>query len=103
MEMMTMRFAATIPATLRPVQAPLAIAWKILASEFPSSGSLFKMVTCPRVSGSSVSGTRILEMAIEMGIDIKQDEMTAWPLAPRLEVCQYMSPPCKTVRMLYPI
>jgi len=76
-DIMTRIFARTIPATLRPSHAPFARACSTPVSALPSSGSILIIEICDVVRGTSVSGTRSLEMTMEIGMDIRQDEITA--------------------------
>ena len=56
------------PATMRPKRAPCENAWRAFVGAFfcwPRS-----TVTWPRVTGSSISGIRIFEIAMDAGIDM---------------------------------
>ena len=55
---------------MRPKTAPLLKAWRALAGLFFSSPR--STVTRPRVTGSSSSGRRIFEIAIDAGMDMTE-------------------------------
>lgn len=63
----------TWPATIKPNVAPLLKAWRALTGGPPFSSRPRSTTTRPLVTGSSISGMRIFEIAIEAGIDMTED------------------------------
>ena len=80
---MVKTLARTRPATTRPKIAPWENACRVFAGE-SGPGSPLSTTTRPRVTGSSVSGYRIFETAIEAGILITDEVIRFWGGTPRL-------------------
>src|SRR6266545_1296690 len=60
--------ARICPTTIKPKMGPWLNAWRAFSGFFLSSSLPRSIVTRPRVTGSSVSGMRILLIAIEAGM-----------------------------------